>query len=335
MTASTTTRSIMIPGGQIGVQGDDGKVQECLVHVAGHLANDVCSPGHNDEHCRYTDKVQVFDFDQFQVKVANENEVVPTRVPLREWMEQVKRKIEDNQDCVGQEDDTSDEAGKNDDNDSDDEVDVRAQSLLALHDAFVPVVQEILQGNYQFYQSALQNVNRKEIRVDKYARPNYRSAANQYAQYLHNDAWISAQEQQDDDDDQQDCYYDIAMVNIWFVLNPQPPTNSLVFYECDARHTKQSHMLHAQVPHTAKQTVWYDATMSWGRFYLFVAGQVDTADRVLLHGAMEVAASRQQGEDAAPGRKEDTTTTLQRQQQQDKEVRRSIEMRYMLRVPKK
>ena len=70
-------------------------------------------------------------------------------------------------------------------------------------------------------------------------------------------------------------------------------------------------MLHGNIDDVQGKAVVYNQSMSWGRFYCFVSGQVQGTDGVLLHGAMDVI--------AAGG---DDRNSL--------ESRRSCEMRYTL-----
>ena len=317
--------------GTVGVQGNVGKVEDCPVYVDGTL-------GHNDnKHCRYRDKVQVFRFDQFTTtsveqskkkkkeEEGNENACCKT-ISLKEWMDQVKGEIEADED---DEDDETNESQEEEHDDDNTFLSRRERVLADLHDRFIPIVREIL-ACHQLYASAWHTAyddENDDIVIRKFARPNYRQANDQYANYLHNDAWISA----DDDDDTTK----IAMVNIWFVLNERPPRNTLVFWETDATRTRQSHMLHAAPCRndetTTTLTVVHDATLAWGRFYVFVAGQRNTVDRVLLHGAMNVGASPSSAVAAEPeSGSTDTTTNVHNED----EVRRSVEMRYTLHIPK-
>ena len=98
---------------------------------------------------------------------------------------------------------------------------------------------------------------------------------------------------------------------MWFVLNETSNVdNTLVFLETTADNVIQSHMLHISPSQVDNQTVVYADNMRWGKFYLFVAGQVNTEERVLLHGAMNLPTSEQ---DNNPP-----------------EARRSVEMRYTI-----
>jgi hypothetical protein len=310
-----------IPG-TVGVQGDQNKdgsttVEECPVQFVGSLAHRACGncfDGDVDDNnsidnnrcCRYHDKVQVFRFDQFQVVNVNHdvnNHNVTSKICLKDYMDQIKSKlrvIEQNQD---EHDNVLDDDDKEEENAY---LDPQDRILAAMHDAFLPIVQDIL-DQHGFFTSLTHN--HSNIQIQKYSRPNYRQVDNQYANYLHNDTWIQSLDPDNDDSNQR-----LAMVNIWFVLNNTPPSNTLVFLETLAGHTRQSHMLHASMEHCRDQRVHYDADMAWGRFYLFVSGQMTTENsdqRVLLHGAATVP---QEG-----------ASSLLRG-----EVRQSIEMRYTL-----
>ena len=107
------------------------------------------------------------------------------------------------------------------------------------------------------------------------------------------------------------------MVNVWFVLNDYPPDNTLVFLETEASKTVQSHMLHVTPNHIRDKTVVHDQSMKWGSFYLFVAGQLMTSERVLLHGALTLP-------DTLTNEASDTGRL---------NMRRSVEMRYTVHVP--
>ena len=318
---------------------------------------------------RYRDKIQVFDFDQFSVSLPKElvfstdqnnedcddcNKSQPSNtctVSLRQVMEQLKPKIEidkyhDPCDTIRDDDDDNDENkskvnGFYDDDDDwgEDIEDEHEVAMLHLHDMFLPIVQEIIR-DHDFFASALKHHPNKDsaddrIRIRKYAKPNYRSSTSHYASYLHNDAWFT-----DDDDDDDDDEVTVGMVNIWFVLNSMPPSNTLVFWETASSTTRQSHMLHARSTTARDGVVVYDRNMAWGRFYIFVAGQRrrsssstkpevrddnDDHQRVLLHGAMNVPSVKQNDQ---------CNNNVDDDNEDDANVRRSVEMRYTLHVPK-
>ena len=141
-------------------------------------------------------------------------------------------------------------------------------ALAAAHLAFGPIVERYLRDGTL-------NVELGDTwHVARYAEPTVRGGKKTYAEYLHNDAWY-------DDDGA------LSMINVWLILNEAPPRNQLVFCACgaaDAIPSPSEHMLHAGV---ATDEVACEA-MSWGRFYIFVSGQRQTAPRVLLHGAADV-----------------------------------------------
>lgn len=284
--------------GRVGVQGENGQADECHVAVAGDL-------GKQDA---YANLVRVFTFEEFQTESGQ---------PLNEWMEQIKPEIEE----------TNDESvdGDEDDGDVDDEdyyEDRGEKALSRLHDEFLPIVKDILRQNPNLYTHGMVEDERdlgRDFHLKKYARPNHRTATSHYASYLHNDAWIPW-DKDGDNDTSTSSTVKVAMMNVWFVLNDQPPSNSLVFWETAADNTVQSHMLHAKPSDVEHSTVVYDKTMQWGRFYLFVAGQLNTSKRVLLHGAMDVPSSTEttvasEANTPPPSRHNDV-------------VRRSVEMRY-------
>ena len=314
-------KSVCCVEATIGVQGDDGQVVDCPVQVLDHLPP--------------SDMFQAFDFEQFTIDrltLSNNitdndgsKEILEPPMSLREWMERVKPMIET----------------ENDDQDEEDLYSVSERTLLQLHALFIPIVRKIFQehGFYKYglrtYTTGTNETSKNplvllphDLILQKYARPNYRKAADQYAQYLHNDAWF-------DENDYADSEYSpVAMVNVWFILNETPPRNTLVFRETTADQVRTSHMLHAHPVHTRNQAVVYDKDMAWGRFYVFIAGQradlapttskgddsvdatTSSSSPVLLHGALTL-----------PGDKSDVSQT--------DEIRRSVEMRYMLHAPKR
>jgi len=256
---------------------------------------------------RYRDKVQVFDFHDFSVTVSrgefsdhddddnnNDDDASPpshvATVSLRQVMEHLKPKIEaDNNadDSALLKDEENDNkyyqnnnCGADDDDDDwgTEEEDEQESALLRLHDVFLPIVRQILR-DHAFFASALgdwDDNNNSIIRIQKYARPNYRSATSHYAMYLHNDAWFTDDTSEDDDtqhEEEEEREVTVGMVNIWFVLNDAPPSNTLVFWETAVSQTRPSHMLHARPAATRHKVVAYDCHMAWGRFYIFVAGQ--------------------------------------------------------------
>ncbi|CAB9519507.1 expressed unknown protein [Seminavis robusta] len=281
--------------GQVGVQlqveTENGQskttVEECPVYVVGNLRD--LGTQNKDVH----EKVQVFDFEDFSMtdhETGNE-------ISLREHMEQVKPRLEatdddDQKDCCDDPDGTATTSPQQDDDDDDDNwdyvssEDIREETLRGLHDVFLPIVRQVLveqHDKYQFYKSGLKQYHQQDYRlkIKKYAKPSLRNASDQYANYLHNDAWIVAGDNND--------VPPIAMINVWFVLNDTPPDNTLVFLETTASKTLQSHMLHATAAQIRNETVVYDESCrTWGSFYLFVAGQRNVSERVLLHGAMNV-----------------------------------------------
>lgn len=122
-----------------------------------------------------------------------------------------------------------------------------------------------------------------------------------FASYLHNDAWYDAN----------DINVPFGMINVWFILNQDPPTNHLVFQRTQQSAVRQTHMLHGTISGVSNKDVVYDKNASWGKFYCFVSGQRNDSDEVLLHGAMDILDS-------------DSVA---------KERRRSCEMRFTLHAP--
>ena len=122
-----------------------------------------------------------------------------------------------------------------------------------------------------------------------------------FASYLHNDAWYDAN----------DINVPFGMINVWFILNQDPPTNHLVFHRTQKSAVRQTHMLHGTISGVSNKDVVYDKNASWGKFYCFVSGQRNDSDDVLLHGAMDILDS-------------DSVA---------KERRRSCEMRFTLHAP--
>lgn len=256
------------PKGLIGVRGNDGATTaletESQVDVAGDLSLQK----------DYKDKAQVFSFQDFITKDDD-----GSTSNLLDHMNAFKESLE----------------SYSSDEDDDDCIESFEQSLLKdLHQRFLPIVEETIEqyGLYSStlkqYQEQVDNESGKHSNASyslcRSGLPQVRDAEDQYAGYLHNDMWVV----EDDDDDDAPI---LAMLNVWFVLNEAPPSNSLVFLETSAKDTSQSHMLHGiyQQVHK-KKTVVHDENMCWGRFYVFVAGQrkVNDSDRVLLHGAMDL-----------------------------------------------
>jgi hypothetical protein len=151
------------------------------------------------------------------------------------------------------------------------------------------------------------------LRIHKYAKPNLRNTDIHYANYLHNDAWITQADYQETGK--------VAMVKVWFVLNDTPPDDTLVFFETAAANTLPSHMLHVSASQVQNHTMVYDKAMMWGSFYLFVAGQLDTSQRLLLHGAMDFLPVPRR--EIAPTDATSTTSATT-----NRVRRRSVEMRY-------
>jgi hypothetical protein len=172
-------------------------------------------------------------------------------------------------------------------------------TLNELHERFVGVVESVI-GERGLYSSEFPAG--AQPRVERYAAPNVRGAGAAFAPYLHNDAWYTTGTDA------------VGLVNIWFVLNEQPPSNQLVFHRTSAAEVLQTHMLHGVFDSVHGKTVVFDEQMSWGRFYCFVSGQVACSERerVLLHGAMDIPPAVAQ-QAAGDGNK-----------------RRSCEMRYTL-----
>jgi hypothetical protein len=285
----------------VGVQGEDGKVEACLVRVAQRLPAN-------------TDTVHVYTFDQFIVKSADDSvnvnlndcetqeesscSLLGQDLSLSKWMQRVKPLVE---------------AG--DSGDEDEIYSLSERTLMKLHDLFIPIVRQAIL-EHGFYASGLIDYNLENLQIKKYAKPNYRKATDQYAQYLHNDAWIACTTE---DEANNEAPATVAMVNVWFVLNDRPHSNTLVFWETNSVDTvRASHMLHAHPVHTRHQTVAYDGDMAWGRFYVFVAGQrQDTLAKLLLHGALSLSKD------------------VSNDSNEYEKIRRSVEMRYLLHAPKR
>ena len=308
-------------------------VEECAVCVAGDLGERVKKTSGTD---RYSDKVQVFHFEQFMCPCSDSIDTDATKEEqgsfnLKRYMDHIKPLLD-------AETNYSDTQSHDDDHDNDDDEDtwdelctssedIREQTLLKLHEIFLPIVTQILinQDRYRFYSSGLHKFLKdnagshdlsSSIRIKKYAKPNLRNTNTHYANYLHNDVWIT-----------QDDFHEtgkVAMVNVWFLLNESPPNNTLVFLETLASNTIPSHMLHASPAQIQDQTVLYDKNMKWGSFYLFVAGQLDTCERVLLHGAMDLTEPQKQEEDVSAATCPMNLATTH--------VRRSVEMRYTVHI---
>ena len=228
------------------------------------------------------DKVQAFRFEEFHT-IAGE--------PLTDYMASIRHQL-----------------------DSDD-AEINEKALLELHEIFLPIVDEIIAERGLYSKELLGVV--PILKMTGAAQ--MRHASDQYACYLHNDIWLSSRNCDDKNQDKERQLQQTAMINVWFVLNDVPPTNQLVFFETVASNTSQSHMLHGSADEVEGNTIIYDDKMSWGRFYVFVSGQEETCDRVLLHGAMNVHSKVEllvKGEKAA----------------NPDIVRRSVEMRYSVLV---
>jgi hypothetical protein len=223
----------------------DGLVR-CPVNIVGDLRK-------RSTH-KLEDKVQVFDFDEFD--------------GLSEYMMSPLRK-----ESIESEDE---------------------ETLREVHKTFVQVVKSILVDN-RLYRSGLSEV--EDPQVVLYANPSVRLAGSKYADYMHNDAIFADDGNADDKQ--------LAMINVWFVLNDTPPSNMLMFHEAKAVNTRMSHMLHANYDHMLDETLYYDKDMCWGSFYCFISGQLESSESMLLHGAVDV-----------PGL--------------SMETRRSVEMRYII-----
>jgi hypothetical protein len=351
---STSCGSVML--GEIGVQATTSNgsrtVEKCEVRVAGDLRELAKQDDDRNTKTRTStssDMVQVFHFDQFTCPCRdNENEsdsedgtctCTCTSCNLMDYMEQIKPLLEsDTRSCCFSDMDSTEDSNEIQEDLAWDDCsigyatsctptsisreDMREQVLLRLHDVFLPIVRQIIvtdQHRYRFYRSGLSqychaetNTQGSSLRIQKYAKPNLRNTDTHYANYLHNDAWITR-------DDYQETGK-VAMINVWFVLNDIPPNNTLVFFETAASNTLASHMLHASPAQVYHQTVFHDEQMSWGSFYLFVAGQLDTSQRVLLHGAMELPSLPNEFPPADAMTPTASTTTNR--------VRQSVEMRY-------
>jgi hypothetical protein len=292
--------------GTIGAHnGETKNVEDCVVTLAGDLR--LC-----ERSLAYQDLVQVFDFDDFMITITGGSSTtenigdngIKNTESLREFMVRSKDKL----DCL--------------------DVEISGPVLQDIHERFLPIVEHIIDTN-GLYASRLQGA---DFSLTMTGAAQARHVSDQYACYLHNDIWMNGGEGQEDeektnqDDDgnnisnsreEQGCArllnHRVALVNIWFVLNSTPPKfNTLVFYETSADKTRQAHMLHGLVEDVRHCTVVYDETMCWGRFYLFVSGQVDTSERILLHGALNMDHDKAQTDVAAKAA----------------ETRRSVEMRY-------
>jgi hypothetical protein len=330
-TAADTTRpfcSSMVPTtGTIGAHNDETQnVQDCAVTLAGDL--ELC-----ERSLAYRDLVQVFNFDDFVTTTTTAlpttghgdhvTTTTTTTTTTTESLKEFMARSRDKLDCL---DDVeiSDSAG---------------MLLQDIHERFLPIVENII-GHKGIYASRLQGA---DFSLAMTGTAQARHASDQYAGYLHNDIWMKevqggggggggeeeggeAQTALDENSNirvKQCCApppprrllnHRVALVNIWFVLNETPPkSNTLVFYETSADKTRQAHMLHGLVDDVQDCTVVYDETMCWGRFYLFVSGQVDTSERILLHGALNMDQDQAQRTGVVA---------------EAVETRRSVEMRY-------
>jgi hypothetical protein len=151
------------------------------------------------------------------------------------------------------------------------------ETLEEVHKRFIQVVKSII-ADKRLYRTGLSEV--EDPQVVLFANPSVRNAGSKYADYMHNDAIFTDEGKSDDKP--------LAMINIWFVLNDTPPSNMLMFHEAKAEHTRMSHMLHANYDHLLEETLFYDKDMSWGSFYCFISGQLESSENMLLHGAVDV-----------------------------------------------
>jgi len=161
-------------------------------------------------------------------------------------------------------------------------------TLRDLHQHFRGIVQQIVQEK-KLYHSALHDV--LDPTVALFATPNVRVGRGSYARFLHCDAtFAKATSNISDNNNNSSSSTPRAMLNIWICLNDTPPRNQLMFYSCGTR--QETHptptLSHAVYKHVQGQTLVYDATMCWGSFYCFVAGQAQSAEPILLHAGVDL-----------------------------------------------
>lgn len=170
-----------------------------------------------------------------------------------------------------------------------------AGTLEQVHRAFQSVVETLVRDE-GLYGSQIPLQRRGEehssrVRVERYAECSVRNGGENmdlmkrgtFATYMHSDAWFESEPESESPPPPP-----LAMVNVWMALNDEPPSNTLCFHETTAASTVRTHMLHADFAWLEGGLCVYDGGMRWGRCYVFVSGQRDTCEEVLLHGAIDV-----------------------------------------------
>ena len=170
-------------------------------------------------------------------------------------------------------------------------------TLDHIQGAFQTVVEALVRDE-GFYDSGSGG---RPVRVERYAEPTLRNGGETagvmergtFASYLHSDKWFEAEVQAEAQPvtmstPPRSPPPPLALVNVWMALNDAPPSNTLCFHETDAASTVRTHMLHADFSKLEGGLCVYEGGMKWGQCYVFVSGQQDTCEEVLLHGAIDV-----------------------------------------------
>ena len=170
--------------------------------------------------------------------------------------------------------------GNNDEGNNDD----NQKFLREIHSKFLQVVKEVIlhRGLEVSSKTAISD----NLHVSLHAHPTVRSEGSVHADFLHNDKIFYAHDFLQDGNAEE---MPLAMVNVWMILNDQPPTNHLVFLEIpDARHGRMTHILHPHFEQVEGKRVFYDEGMCWGSFYCFVSGEPSYHEQMLVHGALDI-----------------------------------------------
>lgn len=165
-----------------------------------------------------------------------------------------------------------------------------APTLRLVQEKFREIVQAIVNSKQQF-QSILGAENNStgdwSNEVGLFATPNVRLKRGTYATFLHSDAVFFQ------DSSKSRTTAPKAMVNIWMSLLDSSISNfPLCFYKSSRKTTtfaeNKLYYCQGEEPLDDSQVLEmvYDPNLQWGSFLCFAAGQPESADPVLLHGAV-------------------------------------------------
>eukprot|EP00957_Ditylum_brightwellii_P104776 7985944-Ditylum_brightwellii.AAC.1 len=152
---NTSNEELLVPVLSVGVQCEGGSgVEQCNVLLSGDLR----------KHKEYTEKVQIFTFDDFTLqphddhnKNGDDNTNKNDSLSLVDFMNKAKNDIEYP------------------------DMDISDPAVENLHKQFLPIVQQIMSSENGVYASILrqqQNLyNREGFQIRPYAKPTYRYAS--------------------------------------------------------------------------------------------------------------------------------------------------------------